>query len=67
MSTTTPSCFRTPGRLNQDVAEMATLRDRAGVARLFDGLELSRGSTGPGPNIELAALPEASNYQGEAS
>ncbi len=27
-------------RLNQSVAEKATLRDRAGVTRLFDGLEL---------------------------
>ena len=27
-------------RLNQSVAEKATLRDRAGVARLFDGFEL---------------------------
>jgi hypothetical protein len=27
-------------RLNESVAEKATLRDRAGVARLFDGLEL---------------------------
>jgi S-adenosyl methyltransferase len=27
-------------RLNQSVAEKATLRDRAGVSRLFDGLEL---------------------------
>jgi S-adenosyl methyltransferase len=27
-------------RLNQSVAEKATMRDRAGVARLFDGLEL---------------------------
>jgi hypothetical protein len=27
-------------RLNQSVAEKATLRDRAGVARLFSGFEL---------------------------
>jgi hypothetical protein len=27
-------------RLNQSVAEKATLRDRAGVTRLFDGFEL---------------------------
>ena len=27
-------------RLNQSVAEKATLRDRAGVTRLFDGYEL---------------------------
>jgi hypothetical protein len=27
-------------RLNQSVAEKATMRDRAGVTRLFDGLEL---------------------------
>jgi hypothetical protein len=27
-------------RLNESVAEKATLRDRAGVARLFDGFEL---------------------------
>ena len=27
-------------RLNQSVAEKATLRDQAGITRLFDGLEL---------------------------
>ena len=40
-ATSTPSSMAEMARrLNQSVAEKATLRDRAGVTRLFDGLEL---------------------------
>jgi len=57
-------------RLNQSVAEKATLRDRAGVTRLFDGLEL----TEPGvvrtadwrPTSELGAASPAAVWAGVA-
>ncbi len=57
-------------RLNQSVAEKATLRDRAGVARLFDGFELVE----PGvvrtaewrPDSELEAASPAAVWAGVA-
>jgi hypothetical protein len=58
-------------RLNQSVAEKATLRDRAGVARLFDGFELVE----PGvvrtaewrPDSDLEAASPAAVWAGVAS
>jgi S-adenosyl methyltransferase len=57
-------------RLNESVAEKATLRDRAGVRRLFDGFELVE----PGvvrtaewrPDSELAAAGPAALWAGVA-
>jgi len=57
-------------RLNESVAEKATLRDRAGVTRLFDGLELVE----PGvvrtaewrPASDLAAASPAAVWAGVA-
>jgi hypothetical protein len=57
-------------RLNQSVAEKATLRDRAGVTRLFDGFELVE----PGvvrtaewrPDSELEAASPAALWAGVA-
>ncbi|MGD0063146.1 MAG: SAM-dependent methyltransferase [Streptosporangiaceae bacterium] len=57
-------------RLNQSVAEEATLRDRAGVTRLFDGFELVE----PGvvrtaewrPDSELEAASPAALWAGFA-
>ena len=57
-------------RLNQSVAEQATLRDRAGVARLFDGFELLE----PGvtrtaewrPDSDLEAASPAAVWAGVA-
>jgi O-methyltransferase involved in polyketide biosynthesis len=48
-------------RLNQSVAQKATMRDRAGVTRLFDGLELVEPGVGrvtewrPGSDLEAAS------------
>jgi S-adenosyl methyltransferase len=58
-------------RLNQSVAEKATLRDRAGVTRLFDGLDL----VAPGvvrtaewrPVSDLGAASPAAVWAGVAS
>jgi hypothetical protein len=57
-------------RLNQSVAEKATMRDRAGVARLFDGFELLE----PGvtrtaewrPDSDLEAASPAAVWAGVA-
>jgi hypothetical protein len=58
-------------QLNESVAEKATLRDRAGVARLFDGFELLE----PGvvktaqwrPDSDLEAASPAAVWCGVAS
>jgi len=57
-------------RLNESMAEKATLRDRAGVARLFDGLELIEPSVvrtaGWRPDSELEATSPAALWCGVA-
>jgi len=57
-------------RLNQSVAEKATLRDRAGVTRLFEGLELVEPgvvrTAGWRPVSDLAAASPAAVWAGVA-
>jgi len=57
-------------RLNQSVAEKATLRDRAGVTRLFDGLELVEPGvvrvTGWRPDSQLEAASPTGLWGGLA-